>query len=382
MVKFEYQKTHRYFAQTPGGVEDLSADELKILGAKDIETGIRGVRFTADRAVLYGINYKARLISRVLAPLVTFHCRDREDLYRAGLSVAWTSIFTPDDTFGIFSNVSHNEALRHSKFASLCLKDAVADYFRDKSGRRPDVDPKNPRVWLNLHIDKEQGTISLDCSGGSLHRRGYRKKTVEAPMQEVLAAAIVELSGWKGERPLHDPMCGSGTLLSEALIKVCRIPAGFLKDKFGFCYLPDFEKEIWETVKKQTDGDMQELPEGLIAGSDMDAKAYDAVAANLAAIPGGDAIRISRKGFDDLSGLENRAILCNPPYGIRMRSTEDLGLFYKRFGDFLKHKCKGSAAYIYFGNREMIKHIGLKPSWKKPLRNAGLDGRLVKYEMY
>ena len=215
---FEYQKTRRYFAQTAGGFEELAAAELRDLGASGVESGFRGIHFTAEPAVMYRINYEARLLSRVLAPLVSFRCRSREDLYRAGRAVNWSAFFSLEETFGIFANVSGNDGIRHSKFAALCLKDAVADDFRSRTGRRPDVDPLSPSVWLNLFIEKERATISLDTSGGSLHRRGYRRETVEAPMQETLAAAMVALSGWKGERPLHDPMCGSGTLLCEAMM--------------------------------------------------------------------------------------------------------------------------------------------------------------------
>ena len=183
---------------------------------------------------LYRINYQARFITRVLAPLMSFPCRDRDDLYRVGSAIDWAQIFSVDQTFGIFSNVSGNEQITHSNFASLCLKDAVADHFRGKCGRRPDVDRTDPDIWLNLHIEKTHGTISIDTSGGSLHRRGYRSETIAAPMQEILAAAMVALSGWQGEKPLYDPMCGSATLLCEAMMAYCRIPSGYLKKNFGF----------------------------------------------------------------------------------------------------------------------------------------------------
>lgn len=379
---FEYQKTRRYFAQAAGGFEALAAKELEDLGATRVETGYRGIYFTADPAVLYHINYNARLVTRVLAPLKSFRCRNRDDLYRAGRSIDWSAFFSLEDTFGIFANVSGNDQIRHSKFAALCLKDAVADGFRSRTGRRPDVDPVTPAVWLNLFIAREKATVSLDTSGGSLHRRGYRRETVEAPMQETLAAAMVALSGWRGERPLYDPMCGSGTLLCEAMMKLCRIPSGFLKSHFGFRFLPDFKASLWERVKRQADERIESLPEGLIAGSDNDRTAVKASRINCGMLPGGENIRILRQDYNDIPELENRTILCNPPYGIRMRQEEDLGLFFKGFGDFLKQRCKGSDAYVYFGKREMLKRIGLKPAWKKPMRNAGIDGRVARYELY
>lgn len=382
MSLFLYQKTGRYFAQIPGGFETLAEEELASLGAVQLKHGFRGIHFSADPAALYMINYNARLLTRVLAPLVTFTCRDRDDLYRAGKSIDWTAFFSVHNTFGIFANVSGNSNIRHSKFASLCLKDAVADFFREKGGSRPDVDGKSPDVWLNLHIERDRGIISFDTSGGSLHRRGYRRETVAAPMQETLAAAIVALSGWNGRRPLFDPMCGSGTLLCEAMMRVCAIPAGFLRNRFGFSFLPDFDEGLWRKIKARSDGKIRPLPEGLITGSDKDRSAVKAATVNCRGLPDGGAITLFTEDMHALSGIENSVIISNPPYGIRLKDPTGLDAFYKNLGDFLKRRCTGSHVYLFFGNRDMIKKIGLKPAWKKPLRNAGLDGRLVKYEMF
>lgn len=382
MNTFLYQKTGRYFAQIPGEFEELAVRELESLGALKPETGFRGIHFSADPAALYRINYNARLITRVLAPLVTFTCRNRDDLYRAGRSIDWTALFSLRSTFGIFANVSGNDNIRHSKFASLCLKDAVVDLFRDKVGDRPNVDGRSPDVWLNLHIEKEKATISLDTSGGSLHRRGYRRETVRAPMQETLAAAVLALTEWKGERPLIDPMCGSGTLLCEAMMRVCSIPAGYLRSRFGLRFLPDFDETLWKEVKTQSDRKIRPLPPGLIRGCDEDRSAVKAAATNCLCLPHGGNIALLTKDMHTLSGVEDSVIVSNPPYGIRLGDDRDMGVFYKSLGDFMKKKCRGSHVYLFFGDRAMIKKIGLKPKWKKPLRNAGLDGRLVKYEMY
>lgn len=379
---FIYAKTNRYFAQYAEGFEEIAASELTRLGAREIQPAFRGCHFTADKETLYRVVYQSRLLSRVLAPLAEFRCRDRDDLYRAGRAIDWSAIFSPAQTFGIFANVSGNANLTHSKFAALCLKDAVADAFRAATGKRPDVDRLDPDVTLNLFIERERATVSIDASGGAMHRRGYRRETVTAPMPETLAAAMVALSGWDGEKSLHDPFCGSGTLLCEALMAWCRIPAGFLRNGFGVRLLPDFEEKIWNRMKQSADKAIRDLRPGLITGSDVDPAAIKATRINAPLLPGGDAIRIRRNDFRRIDSLENRVILCNPPYGIRLEKKTDLPAFYKDFGSFLKQKCKGSEAYIYFGNREMIKRIGLKPSWKKPVRNAGLDGRVVKYEMY
>jgi putative N6-adenine-specific DNA methylase len=379
---YAYQKTKQYFAQIPGGVEAIAMEELARLGAEKITPGFRGAYFSADRPVLYRINYQARLITRVLAPLISFPCRDRDDLYRVGNAIDWMRFFSVDQTFGIFSNVSGNQNITHTNFASLCLKDAIVDQFRGKCGRRPDVDKAEPDFWLNLHIEKTHGVISIDTSGGSLHRRGYRIETVAAPMQEILAAAIVELSGWQGEKPIYDPMCGSGTLVCEAMMRACRIPSGYLKKNFGFFFLPDFDRNLWERVKQAADEGIRSMPPGLAAGSDIDRIAVKAARKNCDMLPGGKDIAITLNDFREIQNLENRVILCNPPYGIRLQQEEGLETFYKELGDFLKQRCNGSSAYVFFGNRELLKSIGLKSSWKIPMKNAGLDGRIARFDMY
>jgi len=382
MDQFQYQKDRRFFAQLAQGFEAPAIKELHELGATQIEPAFRGIYFSADPEKFYAINYQSRLLSRILAPLVSFRCKDRDDLYRATRLLNWPSVFSLESTFGIFSNVTGNRNLTHSKFAALCMKDAVVDTFRDRFGRRPYVDSKSPDLWLNLYIEKDSATISLDTSGGPMHRRGYRRQTVTAPMQETLAAAIVAESGWQGEQPLYDPMCGSGTLLCEAAMHFCRIPSGYLRKTNGVQCLPDFDRTLWRAVKSEADAKIRGLPPGMISGSDKDPAAVRAARANCGLLPGGKEITLNKTELNFLDSLENRMILCNPPYGVRMRENFDLSMFYKQLGDFLKQRCKGSTAYIYFGNRDMLKHIGLRPAWKKPMRNAGLDGRLAKFELY
>lgn len=379
---FQYQKTKTYFAQIADGFEELARNELESLGATQIKPAYRGIHFRAEPQVLYRINYQSRMVSRVIAPLLSFKCDDRSALYQAAKSINWSSFFSLKQTFGIFSNVSGNDQLRHSKFAALCVKDAVVDQFRERWGERPNVNKSDPDVWIHLLVNNRQGAISLDTSGGALHRRGYRKEAVAAPMKETLAAAMVALSGWSGDRPLYDPMCGSGTLLCEAMMTACRLPAGYLRPDFGFRNLPDFDKGLWQRVKKEADAGVRRIKRGRVAGSDIAHRAVKAARTNVGALPGGAGVQIERRDFKDIPRLENSVILCNPPYGVRLRSEVELGAFYKSFGDFLKRRCKGSQAFIFFGTREMIKKIGLKPTWKKPMRNAGLDGRVVKYEMY
>ncbi len=201
-------------------------------------------------------------------------------------------------------------------------------------------------------------------------------------MQETLAAGIIRLTGWNGRVPLYDPMCGSGTLLSEALMHYCRIPAGVFRKRFGFEQMPDFDPALWEQVKAEADSRIRSVPEGLIAGSDRDKTAVHAARTNIMGIHHGNLVDIARSDFRDLPGLADQVIVTNPPYGIRMGRDQDMDLLFREFGNFLKHKCKGSTAYIFFGDPVYIKHIGLKPTWKKPLKAGGLDGRLAKYELF
>lgn len=378
---FEYQKTGRFFAQAAGKSEEFAAVELKEFGAKEIKPAYRGVWFKTDLEHIYRINYRARLITRVLAPLLTFDCHSTNYLLKTASKIEWDKIMNTESTFAIFATVS-NSNIKHSHYASLVLKDAIADYFREKTGERPSIDKENPDVWLNLHIEHNKASISLDCSGGSLHRRGYRTSTIAAPMQETLAAGIIRLSGWNGTTPLFDPMCGSGTLLAEAVMQYSRIPSGFKREKFGFENLPDYEPEKWEKIKADGERLQRELPENMIFGSDIDSEAVNAARTNLNNIPQGRNVRIEKADFRDLSGTDNSTMICNPPYGIRISDTASLAGLYKSLGDFLKQHCKGSTAWIYCGNRELIGKLGLKASAKIPLMNGNIDGRLVKIEVY
>jgi putative N6-adenine-specific DNA methylase len=378
---FTYQKSGRYFAQIAEGLEDLGRKQLQELGARDIKPGYRGFYFSADKASLYRLSYCSRLLSRVLAPLILFDCHSAKYLYKTACKIDWASLIDLKDTFAVKANVSHSK-ITHSQYASLRLKDAIVDVFRSNTGERPNVDTKTPDVLFNLYIQNNKATIYLDTSGGSLHRRGYRLQSIVAPMQEIVAAAIIRLSGWDGSRPLVDPMCGSGTLLCEAMMHYCRIPAGFLRNKFGFEALPDFDAKIWTSVKQEADNRIRDLPLGLINGSDKSGEAVEAARTNSTNFLQGKNIALSVKPFQNIKSLKDYVIVCNPPYGIRMDTDAEIKDFMKQLGDFLKQRCRGGEAYLYFGNRELIKSIGLKPAWKKVLISGGLDGRLVKYSLY
>ncbi len=378
---FEYQKTGRFFAQVAGKMEELAAAELKEFGIKEINTVYRGIWFKTDLEHIYRINYRARLISRVLAPIISFDCHSTKYLYTTARKIKWDEFLSKDNTFAIFANVS-NSIINHSKYAALVLKDAIADYFMDLTEERPSVDREKPDVWINLHIEKNIAHISIDTSGGPLHKRGYRTQSVPAPMQETLAAAIIRLSGWNGDQPLWDPMCGSGTLLCEALMHYCRIPAANRRINFGFQHLPDYDPKKWEKIEKDGVRLSRDLPEKLIYGSDIDPYSVMVSRKNLNTFTEGKNVNVNELDFRKHPGIKDSVIICNPPYGVRLGDENQLKVLYKEFGDFLKNKCKGSTAYIYCGNRDLIGSIGLKPGFKIPLVNGNLDGRLIKIEIY
>ncbi len=378
---YTYQKNRCYFAQIAEGLEPLAQAELTRLGATKIQPGYRGLYFTADHTTLYRVTYQSRLIQKIIAPLELLDCHSTKYLYRRAKAIDWNDFLNLDRTFAIVSNVS-NSQIRHSKYAALCLKDAIADFFTESIGHRPNVDTKDPDVWLNLYIHNNRAVIGLEVSGGSLHKRGYRVVGHEAPIQETVAAAMLEMAEWDGERPLYDPMCGSGTLLCEAVMRYCRIPAQHFRSQFGFESLPDFDEAAWKTVKAEADGGVRGLPQGLIAGSDISVKALDAAAANLGQLGYGDEVALKAIDFRNIKALENMVIISNPPHGLRLQKKEGMETFCKELGDFLKQRCKGSTAYLYFGDRAWIKRIGLRTSWKKPLSSGGLDGRLIKLELF
>jgi putative N6-adenine-specific DNA methylase len=380
-LQYIYEKKSRYFAQVAETAKMMAGRELEELGAKDISYEFRGIWFTAAKPDFYKITYQARLLSRILIPLVTFPCKDKDVLYREARKISWEELMTPKQTFSIVANVSES-SITHSNFAGLRVKDAIADYFRDRTNRRPSVDTKDPYIVVNLYLHRDVATLSLDASMGPLHKRGYREASVSAPMQETVAAAIIRKSEWDGTVPLYDPMCGSGTLLAEALMKYCRIPAQVFRTRFGFEALPDFDPRLWEEIKQAADKNIRPLPQGLIAGSDISEHSVTAAKTNLMGLHHGADVTVSQIDFREIPGIEDSLIVTNPPYGIRMGKDRDLKSFYQDLGRFLRERCARSTALVYFGDPKYIKHVPLAPSWKEPLTIGGLDGKLVKYQLF
>jgi len=377
---YEYKK-NGFFAQATSKMENLCEEELIELGATVTKSAYKGVYFNADLQTIYKINYTSRLLSRVLAPLISFPCRSTDYLYQKAKKIHWEDFCSVEKTFSISASVSQSR-ITNSLYASQCLKDGIVDYFREKFGKRPDVEVVNPDVRFNLHIEKDTAVISLDTSGESLHKRGYRLLAGEAPMQETLAAAMIQISKWNGENTLYDPMCGSGTILCEALMHYCNIPAQKLRKKFGFYNLPEFDRKVWTKVKEECDKKIRPLPKNMIQGSDKSQEAIKVTKSNLSRLPYAENIDLSCKSFQNINEFENGTLITNPPFGIRLGEREEVQNLYKELGDFLKTGCTGTSAYIYTGTPELRKYIGLKTTKRLPLDNGKLEGVLLQIDIY
>ena len=379
---FEYRKHRSYFAPCARGLEDALVEELGALGAEAARPRVRGVEFQAGPEALYAAVIGSRLAGRVLAPLITFDCHSDRYLYATARKLDWDAILTTRRTFAVAATVS-NSRITHSQFAAQRLKDAVVDHFRERTGERPSVDRRTPDVLLNLHLSRDRATISLDVSGGSLHRRGYRIESVEAPLQETLAAAVIRMSGWRGEGPLIDFMCGSGTLLAEAWLSLNRVPPGWRRvDEPAPAVLPDFDAALWRRVVDDARAAHSPADPALVTGSDIDMAAIRATRANLGELPGGDDLVVRRADFREVSAPEGATIVVNPPYGVRLKARAEVEALYKELGDHLKRRCCGTRAWILCGDTELVKRVGLRPKRRIPLWNGGLECRLIELELY
>jgi putative N6-adenine-specific DNA methylase len=377
---YRYQRNGQFIAQVANGLESLGRREVEQLGGTEARAGYRSITFCADHASLYRITFKARIISRILIPLIRFDCHSDRYLYKTGGKIDWSDIIGPAQSFAVFCNLSHSR-IRHSQYAALKLKDAIVDQFREQTGSRPRIDPHFPDVWIHLHVHNNRATISLDASGGSLHRRGYREVTVPAPMQETLAAAIITYTGWDRHTHLLDPMCGSGTLLCEALIFAADIPAAYLRSHFGLQHMPDFDPLLWTKIRDEGKSQIQNVPQDMIRGSDMDQQAINAAQTNCRRLPGGERIALKKTRFEDAHGLERGIVVCNPPYGRRLKDREQVAQLLENFGCFLRERCSRSTAFVYLDSKDLHRHLPLSPAWTKDLDHGGLKGCLAKYKI-
>lgn len=367
-------------AKTIEGLEQVLANELEQLGGTDIHLLKRAVSFHGTKKLLYTANYMCRTALRILMPVATFKARDENVLYKRVYGIPWEDYLDINQTFAIDSVIS-NSVMTHSGYVSLKTKDAVVDRFRNRLGKRPEVDAESPDVAINVHLYKEDCTVSLDSSGGSLHLRGYRVAGVEAPLNEVLAAGLIALSGWDGKATLLDPMCGSGTLLIEGAMKASGIPAGYYRKQFGFERWKDFDRNLWKQVKKECDGTIMK-PEVLIVGSDKDHHAIRAARENVRNAGLDKMIRLAEKSFEEFNPPSDQGfIITNPPYGERMKVGDQI-IFYRDLGDTLKRRFPGFTAWLLGSDIDALRFIGLRPDRKIRIMNGPLECRFIRIPIY
>ncbi|WP_338733614.1 THUMP domain-containing class I SAM-dependent RNA methyltransferase [Mangrovimonas cancribranchiae] len=367
-------------AKTLFGFEELLAKELKQLGAQEVKKGVRNVSFVGDKGFMYKANLGLRTAIKILKPIKTFQLRHEDDLYKMVYKLPWEKYLKPTGTLAVDATV-HSNVFKHSKYVALRTKDAIVDKFRDTTGKRPDVDLRFPDLKINVHIDRQRCTISLDSSGESLHQRGYKLATNIAPINEVLAAGMIMLSGWDGQSDFMDPMCGSGTLLAEAAMIACNIPPNLMRKEFAFERWQDWDVDLFETIEESLLKKTRDFHHKII-GYDKAPSAVRKAKENIKNAHLDDFITIEHEDFFKTEKpVEGRLhMVFNPPYGERL--AIDMEQFYKDIGDTLKQNYSGTDAWFITSNLEALKHVGLRPSRKIKLFNGKLESRLVKYVMY
>mgnify|MGYP002349275843 CR=1 FL=1 len=360
-------------AKTFQGLEEVLAEELTVLGANDIQIGRRMVSFTGDKRMMYKANFCLRTAIRILKPIKHFTAKDADEVYKHIQEIPWETLLDVNKTFAIDA-VVFSEEFRHSKFVSYKVKDAIVDYFREKTGERPSVRINNPDVLLNIHIAQTTCTLSLDSSGESLHRRGYRQEAVEAPLNEVLAAGMILMTKWRGECDLIDPMCGSGTIPIEAALIARNIAPGVFRKGYAFEKWVDFDSELFDEIYND---DTHK-----IYGYDNNPKANEIATHNIKAAGVSKDVVLKLQPFQQFEQpVEKSIIVMNPPYGERISTNDLLGL-YKMIGERLKHAFVGNEAWVLSYREECFDQIGLKASEKVPLFNGALECEFRKYEIF
>ena len=366
-------------AKTFKGLEQVLADELKAIGATDIRPGKRIVSFTGDKRMMYKANFCLRTAIRILKPIMQFKALDADEVYEAVSAVDWEKYISLDSSFAIDATV-YSEKFRHSMFVTYRVKDAIADYFTARYGRRPSVKLSNPDIYINIHISDDECTLSLDSSGESLHKRGYRQGTVKAPINEVLAAGMIMLTGWHGECDLVDPMCGSGTIAIEAALIARNIAPGVFRQHFAFEKWPDFDADIFGEI--YNDDSAEREFEHKIFASDIDPVAVATAKSNAKAAGVIKDIQFAIADIKDFDWDGGKAIMVvNPPYGERL-TPKDLGDIYACLGERLKHKFTGNTAWIISSSEDAFDSVGLKSSETIDLYNGPLECKYKKYETF
>ncbi|OGS34317.1 MAG: hypothetical protein A2293_13590 [Elusimicrobia bacterium RIFOXYB2_FULL_49_7] len=374
------QTYHDYIAKTFRGLENVLSDELISLGVKQPAFITRGVRFHGTRELLYRICFESRIALRILQPIAHFNLNHSKELYDKAKRIDWPAFFSVDRTFAVDSIVK-SPLYNHSNYPALLLKDAVADHFRDVCGKRPDVNTDNPDVRLHVHISEEQCTLCLDASGDSLHKRGYRLERNEAPLNEVLAAGMLRLADWNGKGLFLDPMCGSGTLLTEAALMAENRAPGLIRRRYGFMGWNDFDDALFRKV--MTDAEKAVCPADCrIVGADISEQALEMAGHNLTRAGLSLSVERVHSSFEDfVPPTDSGLMVMNPPYGQRMGEGDMTG-FYRSIGDTLKKKYSGYTAWILSANQAALKSIGLRATRHATLWNGALECRFQRYLLY
>jgi len=374
------EKNFKMLAKTMFGLEDVLATELRKLGASKVETGTRSVTFEGDTGFMYKANLCCRTAIKILKPITSFNVFTEEDIYKKVYAIPWENYMDVDGSLAVDATV-FSEKFTHSKYIALKTKDAIVDRFRDKEGRRPDVDLDHPTLRVNIHIDRNICTISLDSSGQSLHKRGYKVANTMAPINEVLAAGMVMLAGWDGQCDLLDPMCGSGTILTEAAMIACNIPPNLNRDEFAFENWPDFDVDLFEVIENSALKKIRDF-HFKIEGFDLEADIAQKAKENINSANLQEFISVRKQDFFESKKETDRPlfIIFNPPYDERIQV--DAEKLYASIGTTLKHSYPGTQAWMITSNMEALKHVGLRPSRRIKLYNGKLESKLVRYDMY
>jgi putative N6-adenine-specific DNA methylase len=372
-------KKNELIAKTFQGLEEVLAKELIDLGADNVEILRRGVGFTGDLEMMYKANLYCRTALRILKPVFKFEAKNADEVYEKVKGFDWSSYLDPSKTFAVDS-VVFSDNFKHSKFLAYKVKDAIADYFSEKTGERPSVRIVNPDVQLNIHVAQEHCTLSIDSSGESLHKRGYRTAQTDAPLNEVLAAGMLLLAGWDGKTDLIDPMCGSGTILIEAAMIALNIASGIYRSGFAFEKWNDFDQELFDRL--YNDESQEREFDHKIYGSDILPKAIRIAEENVKSAGLGKYISLQVSPFQSLSAPSKEAlIISNPPYGERI-GARDLSELYTMIGTKLKHDFEGMDAWIITNQNEASEKIGLRPAQKIKLMNGPIECEFRKYELF
>lgn len=372
-------KVHTLVAKTFAGLEEVLSREVKQIGGENIIIGRRAIIFDGDKKTLYRANYQLRTALRILKQIFSFKFQSVDEFYNRCLEINWQEVMNVKNTFAVYSTVSNSKEFRNSMFASLKVKDAIVDNFRQKTGRRPNINTEQPEIIINVHISENNCTLSLDSSGDSLHKRGYRIAQTDAPLNEVLAAGMILLSGWNGETDFIDPMCGSGTLPIEAVLIATNTPPGIYRKEYAFEKWADFDKKLFTLIAEEAEPKQYQKN---IYASDISARNIGIAKANARNARVYKHINFNISDFKDIKIKANGAtIIINPPYGERLDSRELVNV-YEMIGERLKHQYPGNIAWILSSSKELFNKIALKHSEKMQLFNGAIKCDFRKYELF